>query len=80
MIAADLYEQDFVAWTERQAHELHALSTSSWNGPRRQVPLGTMSPHWLRREVMGWTPLDGICCAKVAACWTASRGGVRVRG
>ena len=33
MTAADLYEQDFVAWTERQAHELRALRNSRWNGP-----------------------------------------------
>ncbi len=33
MTTTDLYEQDFVAWTERQAHELRALRTSRWNGP-----------------------------------------------
>jgi len=29
----DLYEQDFVAWTEKQARELRALSANRWNGP-----------------------------------------------
>ena len=33
MVATDLYEQDFVAWTERQAKELRALSANRWNGP-----------------------------------------------
>jgi hypothetical protein len=33
MTATELYEQDFVAWTERQAHELRALRASRWNGP-----------------------------------------------
>jgi hypothetical protein len=33
MTTTDLYEQDFVAWTERQARELRALRTSRWNGP-----------------------------------------------
>jgi hypothetical protein len=33
MTATELYEQDFVAWTERQARELRALRASRWNGP-----------------------------------------------
>jgi hypothetical protein len=33
MSATELYEQDFVAWTERQACELRALRASRWNGP-----------------------------------------------
>jgi hypothetical protein len=33
MRVKELYEDDFVAWTERQAHELRALHTSRWNGP-----------------------------------------------
>lgn len=37
------------------------------------------TPNSLEKEVMGWTPLDGICCARVAAWLTASRGGVRGR-
>lgn len=32
-MATDLYERDFVAWTERQARELRALRASRWNGP-----------------------------------------------
>ena len=32
-MTTDLYAQDFVAWTERQARELRALRTSRWNGP-----------------------------------------------
>ncbi len=33
MTVIDLYEQDFVAWTEKQARELRALSANRWNGP-----------------------------------------------
>ena len=33
MSTTDLYEHDFVAWTERQARELRALSANRWNGP-----------------------------------------------
>jgi hypothetical protein len=33
MTATELYEQDFVVWTERQARELRALRARSWNGP-----------------------------------------------
>ena len=33
MSVIDLYEQDFVAWTEKQARELRALSANRWNGP-----------------------------------------------
>ena len=33
MAVTDLYEQDFVAWTEKQARELRALGASRWNGP-----------------------------------------------
>ena len=33
MTTTDLYEHDFVAWTERQARELRALSANRWNGP-----------------------------------------------
>ena len=35
---------------------------------RRPDPLADV----FEAEMMGWTPLDCICCAKVAACWTAS--------
>jgi hypothetical protein len=32
MTATELYEQDFVVWTERQARALRALRASRWNG------------------------------------------------
>jgi hypothetical protein len=33
MKATELYEDDFVAWAERQARELRGLRASRWNGP-----------------------------------------------
>jgi hypothetical protein len=33
MTATELYEQDFLVWTERQARALRALRAKSWNGP-----------------------------------------------
>lgn len=33
MKATDLYEDDFVAWAERQARELRDLQSRRWNGP-----------------------------------------------
>ena len=33
MTTTELYEQDFVAWTEKQARELRELRANRWNGP-----------------------------------------------
>ena len=37
MRAKELYEDDFVAWTEGQARELRALHTSRWYGRLEDV-------------------------------------------